>query len=240
MGDARRPALSSPAAAPASAWRSARQLLAEGGRSSRSTRAGRLRASEADGIEVDLADRAATRAAAAEVAALLALTTLVHNAGVIRPALLADVKLDDLDALVELHLGARSSWCRRRCRRCARAASAGSCCSRRAPRSACDAERLLGDQGGDARHGAHLGARARRRRHHGQRRGAGAGPHRHVPRGRPRRQRAGPSPGRLDSRRPHRRSRRRRPGGRRSSPIRRTATSPGRRCSSAAAAASRA
>ena len=30
--------------------------------------------------------------------------TLVHNAGVIRPALLADVKLDDLDALVELHL----------------------------------------------------------------------------------------------------------------------------------------
>jgi len=31
-------------------------------------------------------------------------TTLVHNAGVIRPALLADVKLDDLDALVELHL----------------------------------------------------------------------------------------------------------------------------------------
>ena len=29
----------------------------------------------------------------------------MHNAGVIRPALLADVKLDDLDALVELHLG---------------------------------------------------------------------------------------------------------------------------------------
>ena len=32
-------------------------------------------------------------------------TTLVHNAGVIRPALLPDVKLDDLDALVDLHLG---------------------------------------------------------------------------------------------------------------------------------------
>ena len=32
-------------------------------------------------------------------------TTVVHNAGVIRAALLADVKLDDLDALVDLHLG---------------------------------------------------------------------------------------------------------------------------------------
>ncbi len=40
------------------------------------------------------------------MAATHAPTTLVHNAGVIRPALLADVKLDDLDALVELHLGA--------------------------------------------------------------------------------------------------------------------------------------
>jgi NAD(P)-dependent dehydrogenase (short-subunit alcohol dehydrogenase family) len=29
----------------------------------------------------------------------------VHNAGVIRPALLPEVKLDDLQALVELHLG---------------------------------------------------------------------------------------------------------------------------------------
>jgi len=57
-------------------------------------------------IEVDLADRAATRRVAAEVAATHAPTTLVHNAGVIRPALLADVKLEDLDALVELHLGA--------------------------------------------------------------------------------------------------------------------------------------
>ena len=32
-------------------------------------------------------------------------TTIVHNAGVIRAALLPDVKLDDLDALVDLHLG---------------------------------------------------------------------------------------------------------------------------------------
>src|SRR4051812_25032107 len=50
-------------------------------------------------IEVDLADRAATRRIAAEVAATHAPTTLVHNAGAIRPALLADVSLDDLDAL---------------------------------------------------------------------------------------------------------------------------------------------
>jgi NAD(P)-dependent dehydrogenase (short-subunit alcohol dehydrogenase family) len=34
-----------------------------------------------------------------------AISTFVHNAGVIRPALLADVQLEDLDALTELHLG---------------------------------------------------------------------------------------------------------------------------------------
>jgi 3-oxoacyl-[acyl-carrier protein] reductase len=56
-------------------------------------------------ISVDLADRHATAQAAAEAARRFAITTLVHNAGVIRPALLADVKLDDLDALTELHLG---------------------------------------------------------------------------------------------------------------------------------------
>jgi NAD(P)-dependent dehydrogenase (short-subunit alcohol dehydrogenase family) len=56
-------------------------------------------------VEVDLMDRAATAAAAAGLARRFAITTLVHNAGVIRPALLPDVKLDDLDALVELHLG---------------------------------------------------------------------------------------------------------------------------------------
>jgi len=56
-------------------------------------------------IEVDLADRAATAQAAREVATRFAPTTVVHNAGVIRAALLPDVQLDDLDALVELHLG---------------------------------------------------------------------------------------------------------------------------------------
>jgi len=56
-------------------------------------------------VEVDLMDRAATAEAAGELARRFAVTTLVHNAGVIRPALLPDVDLDDLDALVELHLG---------------------------------------------------------------------------------------------------------------------------------------
>ncbi len=55
-------------------------------------------------IEVDLTDRAATAQAAGELVRRFEVNTVVHNAGVIRPALLADVKLDDLDALVELHL----------------------------------------------------------------------------------------------------------------------------------------
>jgi NAD(P)-dependent dehydrogenase (short-subunit alcohol dehydrogenase family) len=57
-------------------------------------------------IEVDLSDRAATAQAAAEMVRRFEVTTLVHNAGVIRPALLPDVKLEDLDALVNLHVGA--------------------------------------------------------------------------------------------------------------------------------------
>lgn len=56
-------------------------------------------------IEVDLADRTATAEAARELVRRFEVTTVVHNAGVIRPALLPEVKLDDLDALVDLHLG---------------------------------------------------------------------------------------------------------------------------------------
>ena len=55
-------------------------------------------------VEVDLMDRAATVQAIGDVVARFEVNTVVHNAGVIRPALLADVKLQDLDALVELHL----------------------------------------------------------------------------------------------------------------------------------------
>jgi NAD(P)-dependent dehydrogenase (short-subunit alcohol dehydrogenase family) len=56
-------------------------------------------------LEVDLSDRRATAEAARELVRRFDVTTLVHNAGVIRPALLPEVQLEDLDALVELHLG---------------------------------------------------------------------------------------------------------------------------------------
>lgn len=56
-------------------------------------------------VEVDLSDRTATAQAAADIAARFEVTTVVHNAGVIRPALLPEVQLGDLSALVELHLG---------------------------------------------------------------------------------------------------------------------------------------
>lgn len=56
-------------------------------------------------IEVDLSDRAATAQAAREMAQRFEVTTIVHNAGVIRPALLPEVELEDLDALMNLHLG---------------------------------------------------------------------------------------------------------------------------------------
>jgi 3-oxoacyl-[acyl-carrier protein] reductase len=57
-------------------------------------------------VEVDLADRAATAQAAREVAQRFEPDTLVHNAGVILPARLEDVKLEDLDTLVDIHLSA--------------------------------------------------------------------------------------------------------------------------------------
>jgi len=55
-------------------------------------------------IEVDLADRQATAQAARELTRRFEVTTLVHNAGVIRPAPIGEVKLEDFDFLVELHL----------------------------------------------------------------------------------------------------------------------------------------
>ncbi len=56
-------------------------------------------------IGVDLADATATAQAAAQAAQRFAITTFVHNAGVIRPALLADVQPGDLETLSALHLG---------------------------------------------------------------------------------------------------------------------------------------
>ena len=55
-------------------------------------------------FEVDLTDSEATRQAAEEITSSHAVTTLVHNAGVIRPALLPEVKLADFQALANLHL----------------------------------------------------------------------------------------------------------------------------------------
>ena len=56
--------------------------------------------------EVDLADRQATRAVADDISARFAVDTVVHNAGLIRAALIEDVELEDLDYLTEVHLGA--------------------------------------------------------------------------------------------------------------------------------------
>ena len=57
-------------------------------------------------VEVDLIDARATEAAAADVAKRFAVSAVVHNAGIIRPNLLADVKQQDLHDLAQLHLGA--------------------------------------------------------------------------------------------------------------------------------------
>ncbi len=57
-------------------------------------------------VVVDLMDPDSTAQMAADLAARFEVSHLIHNAGVIRPDLLADVKLEDLQALTQLHLGA--------------------------------------------------------------------------------------------------------------------------------------
>jgi NAD(P)-dependent dehydrogenase (short-subunit alcohol dehydrogenase family) len=57
-------------------------------------------------VDVDLSDRTATARIVDEVVARYRPDTIVHNAGTIRPALVEDVRLADLDALVDLHLSA--------------------------------------------------------------------------------------------------------------------------------------
>lgn len=59
-----------------------------------------------DAHEVDLLDASAVAHAASEVAGKYAVTHLVHNAGVIRPAALSETKLEDIQALTQLHIGA--------------------------------------------------------------------------------------------------------------------------------------
>ena len=53
----------------------------------------------------DLADMQTTQQVGSEIAQHYAVTHFVHNAGVIRPDLLDDVKLEDLDYLTQLHIG---------------------------------------------------------------------------------------------------------------------------------------
>ena len=55
-------------------------------------------------FQADLADKEATDAVAAEVTEQFPITNIVHNAGVIRPALLGEVEAADLDYLSDLHL----------------------------------------------------------------------------------------------------------------------------------------
>jgi 3-oxoacyl-[acyl-carrier protein] reductase len=57
-------------------------------------------------IEADLLDAGAVAQAATDVAARFAVTHFVHNAGVIRPASIVDTKLQDVQALTQLHIGA--------------------------------------------------------------------------------------------------------------------------------------
>lgn len=57
-------------------------------------------------VPIDLADVDATRAAVADVAAEHEITGIVHNAGVIRPALIEDVDLYDVGYLSRLHVHA--------------------------------------------------------------------------------------------------------------------------------------
>ena len=56
--------------------------------------------------EVDLLDPAATREVVAEIAASNQVTQFIHNAGMIRPALLQDVDPADMQDLAQLHLSA--------------------------------------------------------------------------------------------------------------------------------------
>ena len=57
-------------------------------------------------VEVDLLDPTATTQAAQEIVERHAITHVIHNAGVILPALLSEVTTADLMALTQLHLNA--------------------------------------------------------------------------------------------------------------------------------------
>ena len=57
-------------------------------------------------VAVDLFDNATLTKVATDIAGRYQVTHLVHNAGTIRPASIEDTKIEDLQALAQLHLGA--------------------------------------------------------------------------------------------------------------------------------------
>ena len=57
-------------------------------------------------VKADLSNRKETADAADEIARAEKILRVVHNSGVIRPAMIEDATLEDLDYLTELHLGA--------------------------------------------------------------------------------------------------------------------------------------
>ena len=59
-----------------------------------------------ENVALDLSDRAAVREVAEEITQRHNITGLIHNAGLIRPNLIEDVKLEDFDYLSEVHIGA--------------------------------------------------------------------------------------------------------------------------------------
>ena len=71
-----------------------------------SRRKSELRNDRITDIEVDLADNSATKNAIDELTGQYEITNLVHNAGVIRPNLIEDVKLEDVEYLTNLHISA--------------------------------------------------------------------------------------------------------------------------------------
>lgn len=60
-------------------------------------------------VQVDLLDAAATEEAAQEIAREFPVSHFIHNAGVIWPKLLGEVKLEELQGLTQIHLGAAIS-----------------------------------------------------------------------------------------------------------------------------------
>ena len=59
-----------------------------------------------EAVSVDLGDLQATQEAAREIASRHAVTHIVHNAGIIRPNLLADASPEDVAVLTQLHITA--------------------------------------------------------------------------------------------------------------------------------------